>query len=446
MMKTTVKKHLKKQERKRLNGFFFAGKAAVFSLTLLLLGVIGLLWFARPSVSVLEKRNLTEFPSFSWSAFWDGSYFQSLSTWYADTYPLREQLIAGSQWLTDHYGMRSDQIVGEAMVADDIPDPAEAQTAEKPEIDITPEEPLEDGTVTDTGEMQGQIYITNNCGYGLYYFTQDGADQVAATMNQVYQNVGDQVNLYLMICPISSGVMLDQSVLQDMGCSDEKAAIEYVYSQLDDGIHAVNVFDQLKLHNAEYIYFHTDHHWTALGAYYAYQVYCKELGVQPNDIRDYETMEFPGFLGTFYANSNHSAALAANPDTVVAYIPKGTNTMTMTNQDGSTIQWPVVNDVSNYAKTELYAAFGADKPFSVAHNETLHDGSAVLVIKDSYGNAFVPWLVDDYEYVYWIDYRYTTNTISQMVRDYGIQDVIYSLQIYNATTKSVVSKLLTIGQ
>ena len=45
-----------------------------------------------------------------------------------------------------------------------------------------------------------------------------------------------------------------------------------------------------------------------------------------------------------------------------------------------------------------------------------------------------------------MDYRYSTNTLSQMVQDYGVQDVIISLQIYNATTKNAIPKLLNIGQ
>ena len=436
-------KKLQKSERKRHNRVIRRNKMVAFFLSLLILGIIGMLWFLRPDTSVIEKRKLTEFPKFSWSEFWDGTFFKQVDTWYADTFPLREPLIAGNQWITERYGIRGDQIVGDAMVADDIPD-AEAQG--KAEIDITPKEPLEDGTIDNLGEMQGQIYITENSGYGLYYFTQDGADQMAGALNKIYQNVGDKVNMYVMVCPLSSGIMLDQSVLDDMGCSDEKAAIQYLYGRLDEGIHTVDAFDNIKMHNAEYIYFHTDHHWTALGAYYAYQVFCQEKGIEPHDFKDYETMEFPGFLGTFYSNSNNSAALGSNPDTVVAYIPKGTNSMKMTNRDGSVMDWPVVNDVSDYAKSELYAAFGADSPFSVAHNETITDGSAVLLIKDSFGNAFVPWLVDHYEYVYWIDFRYTKNTISQMVADYGIQDVIYEMQLYNATTDNVVSKLLNIGQ
>lgn len=433
-----------KSKRKQANGLIRGVKILAFGLVLAVMGFIGLMWFLRPDTSVIEKRTLTEFPAITWSSFWDGSFFKAVDTWYADTYPLREGLISGSQSLENHYGLRSDQIVGEALVADDIPDPdaagEEVQAAE-------PEEVLPDGTVTEIGEMQGQIYITNNCGYGLYYFTQSPADKFAATMNQIYANVKDKVNLYVMICPISAGVMLDQAVLDDMGCSSEKDAIDYIYGKMDPGIHTVSAFDNLKKHNAEYIYFHTDHHWTALGAYYAYQAFCQEKGIEAHTIADYETMEFPGFLGTFCSSSNNSPALQSNPDTVVAYIPKGTNAMTMHYTNGSVVDWFIVNDVSGYAKSELYATFvGGDRPFSYAHNPAITDGSAVMVIKDSYGNAFIPWLVDHYEYIYWVDARYTSNTISQMVRDYNVQDVIYEVQIYNSSTDNMLGKYAAIGQ
>ena len=433
-----------KAQRKKINGLVRGIKILGFGGMLAVMGFIGLLWFARPDTSVVEKRDLAEFPELSWSAFWDGSYFKGIDTWYADTFPLREGLISGSQTMENLYGIRSDQIVGETMTADDIPDPdasqEEVQAAE-------PEEILPDGTVKEIGEMQGQIYITGGSGYGLYYFTQPAADKFAATMNQVYSNVKDKVNMYVMICPISAGVMLDQTVLDDMGCSDEKAAIDYIYGKMDEGIHTVSAFDNLRKHNAEYIYFHTDHHWTALGAYYAYEEFCKEKGIQPNPIEGFQTMEFPGFLGTFVSSSNNNAALTANPDTVVAYVPNGTNAMTMHYTNGSVVDWFVINDVSSYAKSELYATFvGGDRPFSYAHNPNITDGSAVMVIKDSYGNAFIPFLIDHYEYVYWVNARYTSNTISQMVADYNIQDVIYQVQIYNSSTDNMLGKYAAIGQ
>ncbi|MCF0121404.1 MAG: hypothetical protein HUJ65_07175, partial [Oscillospiraceae bacterium] len=157
-------------------------------------------------------------------------------------------------------------------------------------------------------------------------------------------------------------------------------------------------------------------------------------------------MEFPNFIGTFYSNSNNSSALLENPDTVIGYIPKGTNEMVMHTEDGEVYDWWIVNDVSDWDNSVLYSAFaGSDNPFSYAHNETITDGSAVLVIKDSYGNAFIPWLVDHYEYIYWIDARYTDNTILQMVEDYGIDDVIYEAQIYNCSSEYMQGRYLQIG-
>ncbi len=438
--------------RKQKNGLIRGIKLLAFGGTLALFSLIGLLWFLRPDTSVVEKRTLTEFPTLTWSSFWDGSFFSQIDTWYADTYPMREALISANQTLQDRYGIRTDQIVGDtAIVADEIPDPATVtpvQVSSTPTPSPSPsEEPIEDGTVSEIGEMQGNIYITDNCGYGLYYFGQSGADEFAATMNQFYENVKDKVELYILVAPISAGVMLDESVLEDMGCSDEGKAIEYVYSQLNEGIHTISVYDNLKKHNAEYIYFHTDHHWTALGAYYAYEMFCEEKGFTPHKIEDFETIEFDDFMGTFYSSSNKSSELLENPDTVIAYIPNGTNDMFMEMQDGREVDWRIVNDVSSYPNSELYATFaGGDQPFSYAHNETITDGSSVVVIKDSYGNAFIPWLVDHYEHIYWIDFRYTSNTISQMVEDYGVQDVILACNIYNGTTAGVIDYLASIGQ
>ena len=437
-----------RKERNRLNGRIRGIKILAFAAVMAVMGVIGLLFFLRPDTSVLEKRELARFPDFSWSAFLDGTWFKGIDTWYSDTYPLREPMIAVSQKMESLYGLRTEQIIEgtgdpDELVAEEIPEEGQGVEGQAAEI----EEPLPDGTIRDVGEKRGKIYITDNAGYELYYFLEDANANFAATMNEIYDRVGDKVNLYVLVAPTSSGVMLDESVIQAMGASDEQAAVSFINSRLKPGIHALDVVSLLRKHNAEYVYFHTDHHWTALGAYYAYVAFCREKGIEPHDVQTYETMEFPGFLGTFYSSSNQSPELAANPDTVVAYVPKGTNRMTMGYQNGTIVDWFIVNDVSGYAKSELYAAFaGGDRPWSIAHNETIHDGSAVLLIKDSFGNAFLPWLVDHYEYIYWIDARYTENTISQMVQDYNIQDVIYEASIYNASSGKMQGRYATIGQ
>ena len=334
----------------------------------------------------------------------------------------------------------------------------EAVTTEAPATEAPPEteDPIPAPTpddvegpadVTAPAYKSGTVYIADNAGYGGYYFNKTTSGRYCEISSNLARALEGKATVYSMICPLSTGILLSDEVRESTGFSDERKAIRWMCKHMDPLVKNVPVYGALKSRNDEYIYFRTDHHWTALGAYYAYVAFCQEKGIEPHDYSTYETMEFPDFLGTFYTSSNQSPELAANPDTVVAYVPKGTNSMTMTYEDGTVVDWPIVNDVSDYNRTQLYATFvGGDRPFSVAHNETIHDGSAVMVVKDSFGNAFIPWLVDHYEYIYWVDARYTKNTISQMVADYNVQDVIYEVSIYNASSEKMQSRYATIGQ
>ena len=66
-----------------------------------------------------------------------------------------------------------------------------------------------------------------------------------------------------------------------------------------------------------------------------------------------------------------------------------------------------------------------DHALGEIHNEAKADGSSVLVVKESFGNAFVPFLVDSYEYVYVVDARYYDGDLTQFVTSYGIDEVIF---------------------
>ena len=418
-------------------------KISLFAVNLFMFCIIGFLFYLRPDTSILEKRALAKFPDFTWNAFWVGSYFKQIDIWYSDTYPLREKMIGMSKKVESLYGVRDVQIV-----EGNINEIAKQAENQKKEAESEVEEQLPDGTVRDIGEVRGSVYIVNNCGYEMYTFMEDLNMGFVASMNLVYSRIKDKVdNMYVMLLPTGSGAMLDKQVLDDMQCSDESVAMNYVYDRLNEGIHPVRTIDILRKHNAEYIYFHTDHHWTALGAYYAYTAFCKEKGWKPHDYNDYEKREFPNFLGSFYSYSRQSPAIAANPDTIIAYVPKGTNKMKMTMPNGVLEDWEIISDATNYPTSSKYETFvGGDAPFSYAHNETITDGSAAVVIKDSMGNAFIPWLIDHYEYVYWIDARYTKNTISQLVRDYHIQDVIYEVGIYGASNQYLHKRYSEIGR
>lgn len=423
---------------------------------------IGLLFFVRPKKSMTEKRELAKFPSFTITSFLDGSYFEDVSLWYSDTYPMRDKLVSADQGLKSLYGIEAGtQVVGGNTKGDDIPEvdkdsikqttteaatdtSADAST-EDPEIGLpigktdskTNKENSSGKTTVQAVEppdskamdeafqkqLQDNLYVKDGAAYSLYYFVQDSATEYIDALNNAAAKLSGVANVYDILIPNNSGVLLSDDDLAKLGGSDQKQAIEYYYS-LMQGVKTVDIFDTLKSHNNEYIYFRTDHHWTADGAFYAYEEFCKAKGITeiPREKRKKDTFE--GFLGSFYSNLQNQD-MKKNPDTIYAYEPIGTNDMTYWNDDGSEQKWNVIMDVNGWDKGTLYSTFvGGDTPMAVIENPKVTDGSTCVVMKESYGNAFIPFLVDHYSTIYILDYRYSNVNVIDFVKEKQADDLI----------------------
>ena len=160
----------------------------------------------------------------------------------------------------------------------------------------------------------------------------------------------EQATVYAMMIPDNSGILLSESRQKEIGGSDQRAAIDYYYKSMNGNVVQVPIFDALYEHREEKIFFATDHHWTALGAYYSYQQFAKAKGIKAHELSEYEKMSFPNFIGSYYS-STQANELKNNPETVDAYIPLSTNRTAafenFANQDGL------------YAKTIIGDAYSA---------------------------------------------------------------------------------------
>lgn len=456
--------------RIRLTGIY------IFTAILFIIALIGLIIPLRPKTSDIEKRTLTTFPKFTIRDFLDGDYFSSIDMWYSDTFPFREQLISVNSSLNTLYGLAGEEIHGIIGKGDEIPSAPHHESPSSPSVspdsssseDSTSENTSEDGEPTEastemnTGEDQtdkpseaettavdspydhvepevnGAVYIAGNSAYNLFYFSLDKSNQYIDVINRAADHLSGLANVYSILVPTSTGIMLSEQQQSKLGCSSSSGAIDYMYSSMNANVRTVPIFDELMRHRDEYIYFRTDHHWTALGAYYAYRMYAAVAGFTPHELSDFETKEFSGFLGTYYASSNQSPALSATPDTVVAYMPIGTNSMTFYDAALNPTKWFVVNDVSGYKASNKYSCFiGGDNAYSVIENPAVTDGSSCLIYKDSYGNPFVTFLVNHYQTVYVIDSRYYRVNLKQFVTENHVQDVIFLNNLESITEKTV---------
>ncbi len=485
----------------------FVGTILLFVGVLTLGMILGMILPARPTISEREKRRLAEFPEFSVEGMLNGDYFQDISSWYADTYPLRETWLSANREMKSLYGIQTKQIlVNNEKKADAIPvipkqessgsagtsksdstvpdtsnssrvdnsaaessktgdnssrdtaqdsskqaevsrqdtsvtESSKTETSAKPEIPDAPKEMAADIEA----QIQSSLYVDGNAAYSIYYFTQEEADAYIAMVNDTAKRLEGTANFYNIIVPDSTWVVLDDDKTTSLGGSNEVQAIQYYNGMLEEPAHFIETIETLRSHKGDYMYYRTDHHWTSLGAYYIYCNYARAKGWTPHALTDFTRMDFGRFLGTYYDNVE-ADAMYQDPDDVVAYIPMGTNDIRFfAEEDNTWWDWKVIQDVTDWAVYGKYNTFiGGDNPFSIIENPQITDGSSCVLIKESYGNAFAPFLVDHYQTTYVIDYRYYDQSIYDFIIENGVQDVILMNNIAIAGSDYVVNRLASL--
>ena len=129
------------------------------------------------------------------------------------------------------------------------------------------------------------------------------------------------------------------------------------------------------------------------------------------------------------------------------YHPLGKNIKMQYRNTGKKLsEGAVISDPTNYGLSGKYLAFiGGDNAYTLITNKDKHDGSRCIVVKESFGNAFVPFLADHYEKVYVIDYRYWDGKLVDFVRKTRAKEVLLVNNISmtrNAYLIGMLSKIL----
>ena len=297
------------------------------------------------------------------------------------------------------------------------------------------------GTETETRPWNpivvDEFAAIGDVGFELVNHNASVIDRYAAAIGALAMDLDGLATVYELTAPASCcfGITAEENIL--LGATDPVAAMKYTHQamraendrlvaegRLQSPMVIMELFDLLgeKYAAGEYVYFRTDHHWTGLGAYYASRYFMDLVGKEYLPLSAYREVALPGFLGSLHRHTQ-SEELAANPDTVYAYASPTVKNMTVRNKDGVSKEIEMIRE--SVSSSNKYVAFcGGDYPYSEIHNETITDGSAVLVIKDSYGNSFMPMLADSYEYVYGIDYRSWKGDLSAFVEENGIDSVV----------------------
>lgn len=182
------------------------------------------------------------------------------------------------------------------------------------------------------------------------------------------------------------------------------------------------------------LYYKTDHHWTTLGAYTAYQKLCEQLNINPASKEKFDIKSYGGFYGTTYSTSGF---WFTQPDSIQIWdnaentdknikvkISEGTNTdefgsMYFYNHLDEDDKYPVFID-GNHALTEI--------------TNSNAKGGTILLVKDSFSHSLAPFLAENYSKIILVDMRYYKMSVSQIVEQEKPEQVVFLYGIDNIAT------------
>ncbi len=273
------------------------------------------------------------------------------------------------------------------------------------------------------------MFIYGDAVYTQAYYNQSGAKAFAATAKYYKTLFGDKVRVSTVVIPVSAMVVDNEKVKETI--QDQNNILLQMQAQMDQSVNFVNVYPMMYEHRSEYLFFKSDHHWTGLGAYYAYSAFAESIGLEPTPLDEFSykiiNNEYRGSLYSYTQDERVKNFV----DTIEAYIPNKQLTMTVTNANGGTSTYN--STIAEFNKT--YVTFIAgDNPYTVINVPENPQDKNILVLKDSFGNAFVPYLCEHYGNIIVVDVRYSSFNIYEQLRDYGLTDIVFVNNIQAANS------------
>ena len=371
--------------------------ALVFLVLLLGLAVANAVW-PKESFSENENRVLEPFPTFSMENLLSGSFTENFDTYISDHFALRNVWVQAKTF---------------AEIALLKQDSGGAYFAKDGYL-------MERFDKLDRDRETGETIYAQNLRYIKTF-----ADNMKAKHN---------IDVHTMLVPTANYVLSEKLPAFAPEIS-QKELIEQAKEAVPNFVDLSSV---LLAHKNEYIYYRNDHHWTNLGVCYAYEAWCRMVGLTPHGPEWYRTEVLSDeFYGTTYSKAK---LYTVEPDTMTAYYAPEEPTVQVDYNLGKRVT-DTLYERSHLDTKDKYSVFLDGNQPIVKITTSNKNGRKLLLIKDSYANSFATFAANDYEELYLVDLRHYRAQLSKLVEESGVNEI---LVLYNLSGFSSDRNLFSI--
>lgn len=257
----------------------------------------------------------------------------------------------------------------------------------------------------------------------------------AQALNRYKAALGENVNVYCMVVPTSAAFYMPDSHAGKYG--NQLNNYNNIAASLD-GVIGVPVYSAISQHTSEYLYSRTDYHWQPLAAYYAGEQFAMTAGVPYATLDTYTPVVREGYVGAFYA-VNKVRELSNAPDTFTYYKPANLDRISCTYYNtafGNARKGSLFFEKNSIGAS--YTVFVGTDNCILQVDTDVDNGRVLVIFKDSYGNALVPFLTQSFSKIYLCDFRYFDRNAISFAQQVGATDMLFAMSTVACTTSSKV--------
>lgn len=356
------------------------------AITFLILGfiVIGILWsvFQKDKTySETENRVLAGKPELSLSSLSSGQYMSDMESYVTDQFFFR------NQWIK--LKTTEDLAIGKR-----------------------------ESNGVYIGKKQNLLEIQDD-------YDPDNVTKTAKAISD-FADKHETLNQTITLVP-NAGYICDPLRPNNAPVHDQSKDIALVQKNLGDNITYFDLTETMKSHKTEQIYYKTDHHWTSLGAKYAFEALAPQLKITnvPSDYTVYPVTH--SFQGTLASKSGYTRS----EDTIEVYIPKDGAPDTLVNYTEQGEKTASLYKSSALKQKDKYEVFFGGNFARVDIDTPESPDRNLLIFKDSYANCMIQFLQPYFRTITMIDARYYYDDVDRIISDRNITDILY---LYNVNT------------
>ena len=271
------------------------------------------------------------------------------------------------------------------------------------------------------------VYIGKNH-YLLEHYTEKEFDpqQISKNLQALEKFVGkakQNADVHVMMVPTKSWVLREKLPAFAPHYKEQKF-YDALQQKLEKEDVLISVEPVLDAHKEEEIYYRTDHHWTTLGAWYAYEHYTKAVGGDLQRAQGKKKFRCisKDFYGTTYAKINY----ARQADKIEIYEPADKLRVVYNMGEKKT---KTLYDVSFLKTADQYSVFTGGNQAVLEITGGIKNGKTLLLIKDSFANSILPFLAEDYEKLVVVDLRQLNVSGDRLLEMFSPTDILI---LYNS--------------